>query len=299
MALSRFNSMLSWNPFSKVFWKSENWSGKSLAKPQFDLNAERRFLLSAVDDVIPDCIKDMVIMSFPEDPVFSPYGHCFDRQTLISHWQTQRTCPFTMRPLHPGMLLETKQVAGILSHFNVIKHYRDLLLNKINQMSLETKADVLNDLDNFKRMVEFKKQAIQDQIDLIVARDRINMRKERWQIDSSSTTHLQSWHQERVGTLVNILPKLMQGPILVTTGHEVIHDSQKRPYVIPKSIATIMHSAEREYRSADDFLTEIKKNIRGEKNSWRRHICCSSRSKREQAFLDAEDIDKLDMRKMI
>lgn len=302
MALVRFNKMLSWNPFSKTFWKSENWSGA--LQPELDLVAERRALQSAVDDVLPDCIKDMVMMSFPDDPVFSPYGHCFDRSTLTSHWQVERgrpytTCPFTMRPLHRDMLLEEKHVPKLFLQFNAIKFQRKLLLDKINNMNSKTRADVMRDFENFKILIESKKSALQEQADLIVARDRINLRKEHWQIDKSSTAHLQIWHQKKIETVTNALPRFMQSLFLMTTGHEVIRDSQERPYVIPKGVAMMMRTAEQEYKSTDEFVAAIKKNIKTEKSSTRPHLWCASRSKREQALLDADDMDRLDIRKIM
>lgn len=303
MALSRFNSMLSWNPLSKKFWQSDNWSGIVQTSPQITLESEKRALQNAVDDAIPDCIKDLVMMCFPEHPVFTPYGHCFEHATLTAHWQTERrshtTCPFTTRPLHEGMLLKEREIGGLLQHFNVIKRERELLLNKIDQMSGATQAEVWQEFQKFKLLIELEKPILQEQIDRIIARDRINLRKERLQIDASSTAHLLSWHQKKMAVIVDTLPEIIQRPILATTGHEVFYDTQRRAYVIPRSIATVMHAAEKEYKSADDFLSEVKKNIHTEKKSFRPHLWCATRSAREKAFLDAEDIDQLDMRKII
>ena len=61
--------------------------------------------MSTIDVEIPDTFVCPLTMDLMRDPLYSKYGHHFERNAILQWLAKENTCPITRQPLFPSMLI--------------------------------------------------------------------------------------------------------------------------------------------------------------------------------------------------
>jgi len=61
--------------------------------------------MTTCDKDIPDHFMCPLTMEMMQDPLFSKYGHHFERSAILQWLSQENTCPITRQPLFPSMLI--------------------------------------------------------------------------------------------------------------------------------------------------------------------------------------------------
>lgn len=287
MAFWRALAMDSWNPLSRSFWTKGNLLGTS------ELEEKRRQFKQYYDDNVPDVLKDSVTTELPKNPVFSPYGHCFDITTLEQHWQRQlsfnheKTCPLTGRPLNSSLLLNTRQASNLIEIFNKIHKNRAILWKAIDDMEPENVTKIRLQIKKSIEQLNEYARAFENQFILISGIDRI---KERLKMDKTSSEHLKFWHAERVSAIAKKLSVKTEKTFLKFTETTKIKDAKNNEYYIPKQIANAMQKANEEYKNQDALINAVNQTLYTNKSYYRSIFCCCLRSKAEKNYLQLKQL---------
>lgn len=293
MAFWRIRNMDSWNPLSRLFWTKDNLIGPSL------IENKRSQMRQLMDDMIPDTLKDPIMLELPNKPVFSPYGHCFNLETLAKHWEREislghdTTCPLTRRPLNSSLLLQGKIADQLNSILNKAMVAQAELLTMINKMAISDEEKIKKYIKGFQLQLIDISRDFESHVALIVNIDRA---KERLKLDSSSSQHLQFWHQTKVSYLAKRVPSDAEPALLNILGIDKVSDKKNHDYYISRSVGAVMKTATGEYKNQEEWMHNVKRTIQLQKKSYRNIFCCCLRSKAERKLFDTTEIETVDLR---
>lgn len=275
--------MDSWNPFSSSFWTYQNLMGSSL-------NKLRQQLRDQLAQHLPDMLKDPLISEELTDIVITPYGHCFNRESLSKHWAFQSTsgksienytCPLTNQKLNVTLLIEGKHKLDLKNILSDINEKRKQILLKINKMNHKNKEDIEKRLEEFRKDV---KKATEKFVKILDEIKELALIKERLKLDPKKSTHLEFWRTSHT----SFEKKL--------NSFTEVKDETNKTYKIPQSIYNLMLiTAHREFDSKEALLETIKVEYRKERGGF---FASPSLSRHEKLLL-SENLDAVDFRKEI
>ena len=82
--------------------------------------------MSIMDSEIPDIFVCPLTMDLMKDPLYSKYGHNFERNAILLWLAKENTCPITRQPLFPSMLIPDNSLQVKLKAWKVARGGEDL-----------------------------------------------------------------------------------------------------------------------------------------------------------------------------
>ena len=286
MAFSRMMSMDSWNPFSKSFWTWDNLFGES------KLSKIKNEFIQQLDAAIPDILQDPITYELPQKVVFTPYGNCYDVDTLEKHWLEQYhhdidpTCPLTNRPLSTEWLLNDARTAKLKKWFNDIHIIRQTLLSTIQHMTAHEKDRITQQINDYQSKLNDTAELCQIEFEHIRKLDNL---KEHLKINIHSPDHLSFWQKS---SYKGIIKKIGLVP------SEKITDYKGNEYVIPKPVADVIRLAQHPYQTETELneAIEIYKSKMKKSHNFSNFFYKLSASQTESQLFSTKTISEIDLR---
>lgn len=79
--------------------KVKDWVKKKVKKGEGNEEVKEVEVLEENKNEVPEKFLCRISGKLMEDPVISPYGHCFERQEIEKYLKIQELCPVTGKPL--------------------------------------------------------------------------------------------------------------------------------------------------------------------------------------------------------
>ena len=93
------------------------------ARPQEDETTNLHERVHDASSEIPDRFVCPLTLELMKQPLYSKYGHSFERKAILQWLSTNDTCPVTRKPLSPSLLIPNNQLKSQIANWSANNIY--------------------------------------------------------------------------------------------------------------------------------------------------------------------------------
>lgn len=242
--------------------------GTEESKPATELKTSMQ---DRIIGLLPEVFTDFITKEPLRDLVITPFGECFNKQTLDKHWFEQRarakqtTCPIrTYHSLDESNLITTGAIYERLKAICNEVH-DEIAIAATNETRLMSLSNFIH-----KKELEFKS--------LISEITNINRLRQAVRLDCEQADDIKFWSQDGSFTkkmLDKLSSKIKSDKLLELAGYCVIYLESGR-FVISENIVALMKTAQTQFDSLSQFEEALNRELAiRRKNTF---FCCTSKA---------------------